>query len=147
MYKNLTLLSYAFCAPAGYLALALLLSVCPPIFDFRPTGPSVQATNSGGHWTHLYYYFFSRNCTFQGALSGLLVSAGINFWVGIGSNVLVPPPKVLHVGTQMCDYFNNTCGQSDRSENFTATTSMFTTVMENTTTTMVPDSSVEDDTL
>ena len=73
-------------------------------------------------------------------MAGLIVSAVINFWVGIGSNVLIPPPPILHVGTQMCDYFNNTCNLG--SENSTNVVAIVR--LDNATTTMTPDVPVDD---
>ncbi|KAH3791210.1 sodium-coupled monocarboxylate transporter 1-like [Dreissena polymorpha] len=59
-----------------------------------------------------------------GALSGLIISSLLNFWVGIGSSVALPVPDVIHVSTDMCSYFNNTCAASENVTLDTVTTTM-----------------------
>lgn len=45
----------------------------------------------------------------QGALCGLIFSAVLTFWVGIGGTILLPVPPVTGVSTAKCDMFPKNC--------------------------------------
>ncbi|KAL3871315.1 hypothetical protein ACJMK2_039322 [Sinanodonta woodiana] len=47
-----------------------------------------------------------------GALTGLIVSAILTFWIGVGGTVILPVPEVTHVNTDSCKFYNNTCVNS-----------------------------------
>ncbi|VDI75411.1 solute carrier family 5 (sodium-coupled monocarboxylate transporter), member 8/12, partial [Mytilus galloprovincialis] len=50
-----------------------------------------------------------------GALCGLITSAVMAFWVGVGGTVLLPVPEVMHVSTEMCSIIQRNCSSSSNS--------------------------------
>ncbi|XP_063423134.1 sodium-coupled monocarboxylate transporter 1-like isoform X2 [Mytilus trossulus] len=50
-----------------------------------------------------------------GALCGLIASAVMAFWVGVGGTVLLPVPEVMHVSTEMCSIIQRNCSSSSNS--------------------------------
>ena len=57
----------------------------------------------------------------QGAISGLVVSAVLTFWVGIGGTVILPVPEIKKVSIATCEYFNRTCPGDKEGSIFNAT--------------------------
>ncbi|XP_045209396.2 sodium-coupled monocarboxylate transporter 1-like [Mercenaria mercenaria] len=68
-----------------------------------------------------------------GALCGLIVSAVLTFWVGVGGTVLVPLPEIKHVSADMCLNFNTTCGAQTIANNLTLTENMTSSTILTTT--------------
>ncbi|XP_048776215.2 sodium-coupled monocarboxylate transporter 1-like [Ostrea edulis] len=73
-----------------------------------------------------------------GALCGLILSAVLTFWVGVGGTVLLPVPPVTGVSTAKCDMYPKNCNGTvfnSTNLNFTSTpmvTTMNTAAMETT---------------
>ena len=88
-----------------------------------------------GHDNTICFFLFLFH---QGALSGLIVSAVLTFWVGIGGTVILPVPEVQRVSTAMCENFNRTCPSDLVNDLFNETTSTTTTTIATTTAATVP---------
>ena len=76
------------------------------------------------HFLGIFTYIFP-----QGALSGLIVSSILTFWVGVGGTVILPVPEVKNVSTAMCENFNRTCPIDQGDNLLNVSTASTTTAM------------------
>ena len=78
---------------------------------------------------------------YQGAISGLVVSAVLTFWVGIGGTVILPVPEIKKVSTATCEYFNRTCPEDQQGSilNVTMMSTTSTTAASTTAKSLTPE--------
>ncbi|KAJ8316536.1 hypothetical protein KUTeg_005908 [Tegillarca granosa] len=73
-----------------------------------------------------------------GALCGLIVSAVMAFWVGVGGTVVLPPPPIHGVSAAVCDVIQRNCSSSSNNNTGVSTTlssTLISTTMAATTST------------
>ena len=63
-------------------------------------------------------------------MCGLIISAVMAFWVGVGGTVLLPVPPIYHVSTEMCSIIKNNCSTSSNSSLYGGATSTIPTTTQ-----------------